>query len=344
VRTRFTPVHHTECSFNDKLCALSRPTAYPHGCEAVSSIETHFAAVFLTGEFAYKLKKPVQVERMDFRELAAREHTCREELRLNRRLAAEVYLSVEPLTREADGTLRVSGSGEIVDWLVKMRALPADRMLDCAIAANAVTRDDLKSAAQLLACFYRDQPPIEFTGPQYLRRLRERVDDVREQLLANDLALEVEGLDATIKLQREFLHDHAQSVEERACENRIVEGHGDLRPEHIFLGAQPLAPCIIDCLEFDRDLRIFDPLEELAFLTLECERLNAAWIGREFIEPYREIVGDEFPPPLFDFYRRQRALTRAKIAAWHLRDPTVAHIADWRALTASYVRDALQTA
>lgn len=333
-----------EYRLSDKLRALQRPDAYPHPCAAVKLIETHFAAIFLAGEFAYKLKKPVQVERMDFRELPAREHTCREELRLNRRLAPDIYLGVAPLTRDADGVLRVGGGGEIVDWLVKMRVLPAGRMLDRAVASGAVARDDVLPAAHLLARFYRDQPPVAFTGSEYRERLRNRVDDAREQLHAADLALDTERIDTAIERQRAFLREHARHIEERALADRIVEGHGDLRPEHVFLGAPPLAACIIDCLEFDRDLRVYDPVEELAFFALECDRLNASWIGREFIAAYRSIARDDFPPLLLEFYRRQRALTRAKIAAWHLRDPAVVHLADWRALAHDYVRDALHVA
>jgi len=332
-----------ESGLRDKLFALQSPQAYPHACDNIRLIETHFAAIFLTGEFAYKLKKPVQIERMDLRELTGREHACREELRLNRRLAADVYLAVVPLTIEAGGTYRIEGRGEIVDWLVKMRVLPSERMLDCAIATNRVICADVRTVARLLAHFYREQPPQQFSGAEYLARLRQRVEEAWRELRAPDLALNTPPIESAIERQRTFLTGYSTEVEARAT-LRIVEGHGDLRPEHVFLGSPVLKPCIIDCLEFDRDLRIFDPLEELAFFALECSRLNATWIGEEFVAAYRDITQDYWPTSLFAFYRRQRALTRAKIAAWHLRDPSVAEMADWRALAHSYVCDALQTA
>lgn len=327
----------------DKLRALRDPAAYSPAVAGVDLIETHFAAVALAGEFAYKLKKPVQVERMDFRNLAAREHSCREEVRLNKRLAPQVYLDVVPLCLESNGTLRVSGTGHTVEWLVKMRRLPAESMLDRAIASGTLMKRGMQAAALWLAQFFRDQPPTIVSGADYLARLYARVDDAREQLLARDLELDPAPIETAYERQQRFLAAHGALVRHRATAGRIVEGHGDLRPEHVCLGSAspPFAPCVIDCLEFDRDLRIFDPIEELAFLSLECERMRATWVGKEFIKTYRAITQDRFTPQLFAFYRTQRALTRAKIAAWHLRDDEVRDLSDWRTLAHGYLYDAL---
>jgi aminoglycoside phosphotransferase family enzyme len=331
-------------SLSDKIRALSQSLAYPDPCASVEVVQTHFACVFLAGELAYKLKKPVQVERMDFRDAAARERTCRDELRLNRRLARDVYLDVVPLTLESGGALRVSGVGVAVDWLVKMRRLPSDRMLDRAIAMGTATVAGVDPAAQLLAEFYRDRPAVIRSGAEYLARMHERVQDARTQLSASDLCLDAASIESACARQCNFLRECAPLIEARATEERVVEGHGDLRPEHVFLGSDGMPAAVIDCLEFDLDLRIFDALEELAFLALECDRLGAASLGAEFVRVYRSVMRDDFPPPLFAFYRRQRALTRAKIAAWHLRDAEVRNLADWRALAHKYVWESLQPA
>jgi aminoglycoside phosphotransferase family enzyme len=341
--------HASDVSLADKIGALRDPAAYPEPCATVAIIETHFACVFLAGDFAYKLKRPVRVERMDFRDAAARERNCREELRLNRRLAPTVYLNVVPLTIDADDRLRVNGCGTAVDWLVKMRRLPADRMLDHAILAGTAKPADIRPAALWLAQFYRDQPPVLLSGSDYLARLHARVDDVREELLAADLQLDRTLVESAHQQQLHFLLQHVALVQARALDGKVVEGHGDLRPEHIFLGsaldaALPLAACVIDSLEFDRDLRIFDSAEELAFLSLECERLNADSIAQEFVRVYRSVTQDNFPAEIFVFYRAQRALTRAKIAAWHVRDPEVSALADWHALATGYLHNALQSA
>jgi aminoglycoside phosphotransferase family enzyme len=120
----------------------------------------------------------------------------------------------------------------------------------------------------------------------------------------------------------------------------LVEGHGDLRPEHICVGREP---AIIDCLEFDRDLRVLDPADELAFLGLECERLDAPWVGQWFLDAYIEVTGDVPPPPLLDFYRSYRALRRARIAANHLDDPHVRDPERFAARARQYLERAADT-
>jgi aminoglycoside phosphotransferase family enzyme len=286
---------------------------------------------------------------MDLRERAARERNCREELRLNRRLAPEIYVDVVPLCQQADQSLKIGGQGIAVDWLVKMRRLPAHRMLNEAIAAQGVTERDVQCIAQTLARFFCDQVPAILSGADYLARMHAHVDDTESQLLSADLQLNADVVELAITRQRAFLIAQPQMFQDRASEGRVIEGHGDLRPEHVFLGSARndktvLSPCIIDCLEFDRDLRVLDAVEELAFLSLECDRLNADWVGKEFVKTYRAMTEDAFASSLFRFYRSERALTRAKVAAWHLRDPDVADLADWRELANSYLHNALETA
>ncbi len=340
--------HDGKTTLAAKVYALRQPQTYPDLCASIKAIETHFAWVFLAGDYAYKMKKPMQMERMNFRDLGAREHNCREELRLNRRLAPKVYLDVLPLCINRDGQLHVNGHGVTIEWLVKMRRLPAARLLNEALLAHTVTAAEIQPIAARLAEFYRDQVPVLFSSADYLSRLHAHVDDTREQLLAVDLRLNSNSIEQAIEQQRSFLFEHSLLIQERVLAGKIIEGHGDLRPEHIFLGSESsdviqLSPCIIDCLEFDGDLRIFDPVEELAFLALECERLDAAWAGVEFLNAYRAIALDAFDTMLFDFYRTERALNRAKITAWHVRDPEARGLADWVGLANSYLRDALDT-
>ena len=118
--------------------------------------------------------------------------------------------------------------------------------------------------------------------------------------------------------QLEALDRDAALFDERVRLGRIVEGHGDLRPEHVYLEPKPV---VIDCLEFDRDLRLLDPIDELAFLALECERLGAAEIGASLLRGYTRSSGDRPDPKLVRFYRHYRAYRRARIAVWRLRDP-----------------------
>jgi aminoglycoside phosphotransferase family enzyme len=345
------PSTHTELTLRDKVRALQAPATYGRN-QSVSAIETHFSWIFFTETLAYKLKKPVLIERMDFRTLQVRQQSCQEEVRLNRRLAPEIYLGVVSLIRASDGSMRIGDNArpdeETIEWLVKMRRLPESGLLDTAIRNRTVSVESLLPIAKHLAEFYRSQPTVPFTTAEYLTRLRGQIKVTHQQLLADDLGLDSALVSACTQQQRAALNQCADALSERAAKGRIVEGHGDLRPEHIFLGGsfgnETLAPCVIDSLEFDRDLRIFDPYEELAFLSLECERLDQPWIGREFMTAYRATSGDNIDSNLFDFYRAQRALTRAKIAAWHVRDPEVSGLADWHERAHSYLRNALQPA
>jgi aminoglycoside phosphotransferase family enzyme len=103
----------------------------------------------------------------------------------------------------------------------------------------------------------------------------------------------------------------------RAAAQHIVEGHGDLRPEHVCL-LEP--PVVIDCLAFNRDLRILDAADEISYLAMECERLGAAWFGEALVQAYRQAAGDGVAPAVVHFYSAYRALVRAKLAAWHTHD------------------------
>jgi len=154
------PEPNTEVPLDRKLQFLSRSEAYPDRPRHVEAIETHMSWVFLTDSYAYKLKKPVRYDFLDFSSIEARLYDSAEEIRLNARLAPHIYLGILPLTRDAAGSLKIDGEGETVDWLVKMRRLPIDHILDHAIKQGTVETTDVKRAAVVLAKFYqaRRQP------------------------------------------------------------------------------------------------------------------------------------------------------------------------------------------
>lgn len=139
---------------------------------------------------------------------------------------------------------------------------------------------------------------------------------------------------AVLAAQTSFLARRAALLQARVDPGRVVEGHGDLRPEHICLDPGPL---VIDCVEFNREFRLLDGLDELAFLALECERLGDAGLGERLLEAYIVARGDAADPALVSFYKSHWASLRAKIAAWHLTDPSVTDPAKWRARTGEYI-------
>lgn len=323
-----------EVSLTEKVSALRQPILYAHDVREVRALETHFAWVFLAGEFAYKLKKPVQHGRMNHLSLAARRHSCYAELELNRRLAPHVYLAVVPLLAGASGELSLHGEGEPVDWLVKMHCLSDELFLNRCIQEQRVKLTSVQAVGRLLADFYRTRDSEPMNADGYCKRLRSQVQVNHRELLAPGMDLPTELVNDIASRQQLFLKNHAELIGARAEQGRIVEAHGDLRPEHVYLGSPE---CVIDCLEFDRDLRLLDPLDELAFLFMECELLDATWVGREIVNIYGEQNGDALSEPLLRFYCSHRAATRAKMIAWHLRDPLYRTRADWRARATRYL-------
>jgi uncharacterized protein len=278
--------------------------------------ETHMSWVVMDRDTVWKLKKPVRYSFLDFSTLAAREHACREELRLNRRLAPATYLGVVAIVRQFDGRLVLGpADGEIVDWLVKMRRLPAHRALDHAIRVSTVTISQIDALAECLAAFYRAAPTAELGPAAYASRFAAEHSINRNLLLHDRFKPELAGAAVTLDAFDRALEARRPLLDGRVAAGRIVEGHGDLRPEHVFLLDTPV---IIDCLEFNRELRLVDPFDELSFLSLECEIAGAAWIGERLFARCTELLDDRPQPQLLAFYRAYRALLRGRLSAAHL--------------------------
>jgi aminoglycoside phosphotransferase family enzyme len=319
----------------DKVRFLNDPGAYPdEGPARVESIETHISWVFLTGQYAYKLKKPVCFDYLDFTRLDARERDCRDELRLNRRLAHDIYLDVVPLMWLSGGGLQLGGHGTVLDWLVKMRRLPASVMLDAAIAAGNVDTRALERVVALLVSFYRHQPPEPLVPEAYLRALAAEVRDNAAVLARPRYGLPVERIEQITRQQLACLDRYPLLFLRRVRQGRVVEAHGDLRPQHVCLSDPPV---IIDCLEFKRELRVLDGADELAYLALECERLGAPALGRFILDRYASLSGDAPSLRLREFYMSHRALVRAKIAAWHTDDKAVNDHDGWTRRALDYL-------
>ena len=317
-----------------KVGFLARPDAYPEAPSQVEAVETHMSWVFLTDTHAYKLKKPVRYDYLDFSTAEARRLDCELEVRLNRRLAADVYLGVIPLVLNAEGHLSLGGAGEAVDWLVQMRRLPADRMLDHLLRSGTVSQAEISQLARRLAGFYAALPAETLTPAAYRQSLAGRIEDNLRELSSPEFGLNPKVPADLARFQLGFLQSHTERFDCRVSQGRIVEGHGDLRPEHVCLLAEPV---VIDCLEFNRAFRILDPADELGYLALECERLHAPQVGRWLLDGYGEASGDVPPGALLHFYQSCRATLRAKLALWHLRDDGRHPPGKWVATATAYL-------
>ncbi|MCO6456146.1 MAG: AAA family ATPase [Pirellulaceae bacterium] len=291
---------------------LADPATHGADCGEVERLETHISWLFLTPRHVYKLKKPVRFDFLDFSTCELRRHACQEEVRLNQRLAPRVYLAAEPVARDAQGQLRLGGRGSPVDWVVKMRRLPADRALDRLLREQRLASYELQQLAACLTDFYLGLPPVTVKTDLYRARLQHHVEDNDRELSDPRHGLPAARVQRVHAAQRAFLWLFTQQFDDRVCDGRIVEGHGDLRPEHIYLHG---GPTVIDCIEFNLEYRQLDVVDELSFLAMECELLGAENLGRSILEHYCRASGDSPSPALVNFYAGYRACVRAKVAA-----------------------------
>lgn len=322
-----------EPTLADKVTFLSRPGVYGSGAGEVSRRETHMSWLFLADDHVLKLKKPVRFSYLDFSTLARREAACRAELRLNRRLAGDVYQKIMPLVQTPQG-LAIDGQGVTLDWLVVMRRLDETWTLERMILDHRLVARDLDRVVATLTAFYRHAGSVFMTPALHLAEWRRNLGDNRRVLRDPRLGLPsglVRRIDST---QRRFLEAKPDLFAARVRGHCIVDGHGDLRPEHIWVD-DPVR--IIDCLEFNPKLRAVDPLDEVAFLTVECDRLGAPWASQHLRRRVLQRWGDGQSEALFCFYRCYRATLRARLAIAHLLEPNPRTPEKWPRLARAYL-------
>jgi aminoglycoside phosphotransferase family enzyme len=324
----------TDVATMEKVRFLSDPRNYPSDECKLDVAETHFSWVFLTGAHAFKLKKPARGKGFDFRSPPARLRNATAEVRLNRRLAPRVYLGIVALTLKTDGALQLDGTGPPIDWLVKMVRLEASHMLEKRLVDGSWHYGELQAVAHHLAGFFARAPRAVLAFPAQTAQIRDELrhaiaafSRVGEPRLRSRAEFVARSLDA-------FVLRRAPLFRRRVEERRLVDGHGDLRPEHVYLKTTPQ---IIDCLEFRSDLRRLDPVGEIAFLELECGRLAASPIGMYLIRRYRQRTGDKPPSALTPFYTALNAVVRARLAIDHLAEPGTRTREQWIARAAVYL-------
>jgi len=287
--------------------------------------ETHVSVVVELGDRVYKLKKPVQLDFLDFRSRETRRAVCEREVELNRRLAPDVYLGV------AD----VHGpDGELCDHLVVMRRMPEDHRLAALVLRHAPVEHHLDALARLLTGFHARAA----RGPHIAAAGRARA--VRAgwtsgfDTLAQHAAgiIDPELLVRARALVAEYLDGRRELFDARARDGRVCDGHGDLQCEDIFLLDD--GPRVLDCVEFDDQLRYVDVVNDIAFLAMDLERLGAPRLAEAFVRRYAELSGEHYPHTLLDHYVAYRAQIRAKVTAVRHTQGDAAAADATRALTA----------
>ena len=295
------------------LCALMHAHAYPHPVWTIEHLETHISDIFLTGDYAYKLKKPLNLGFLDFSTLERRRFCCEEELRLNRRLAPELYLSVVPIAGTASSP-RIDGSGTIMDYAVQMRQFDQRGMLERLAASGDLTMATVDAIADQVAQFHTGLPPAApeshyGSAAQIIAPMLQNFEQL-QPLIESDADRD------TLSKLRKWTEDRhgelAELFDQRRRDGFVRECHGDLHLGNIVLVDGRVR--IFDCIEFNPQLRWIDVINEVAFLVMDLIQRGYASLAYRFLNRYLEHTGDYAGVPLLRYYMVYRALVRAKVA------------------------------
>jgi aminoglycoside phosphotransferase family enzyme/predicted kinase len=294
------------------LKAMMHPGFYPRRVDAVKRCETHISTVFLTGPYAYKIKKPVSFGFLDFSSPEKRAVYCFEEVSLNRRLPSGVYRDVVPIACH-EGKYVINGAGEMVEHDVKMRPLDEEDAMLARLQRAELGNREIEELADLLIGFYTTTPPATqeegFLAWEDNFKLMEAfageiIDGHRFAFIRSAMSI--------------FFKKHQRLFQQRKHGGKIREGHGDLRSEHIYFTRDGIQ--IIDCIEFSDRLRIVDVISDLAFLSMDLEHRHFASQARLLLRRYVNRTGGAGALPLLDFYHCYRAMVRCKVNCFRLRE------------------------
>jgi aminoglycoside phosphotransferase family enzyme/predicted kinase len=323
------------------LAGLLRPQAYSHPVRRIEVLETHISRILLTGQFAYKIKRPVSFPFADLRSLERRRELCFEEVRLNSRFAPGLYLGVCPITLEA-GQARIGGDGEPIEYAVRMRQFARADELDRLLAREAVRPEELRAFAHWLASTHAQLAAATAAQPwgEPDRVAAAVLDNLRETRAAAPAALEglLRGIERALG---EALEANRAVMAARKAACRIRECHGDLHTRNIVRRDGRLIP--FDCLEFSEALRWIDVADEIAFLRADLAAEHRPLHAHAFLDGYLEASGDYQACRLLRLYGAHRMLVRGKVTALAMADaaaPGAAGRGALEARAASHVREA----
>ena len=318
-----------------KVEILSSPETYGLS-DNVTSIETHFSWIFLVGNSVYKLKKPIRKSYVDFSTLGLRRSNCTLEVALNRRLTDGVYLGVEAVLYDPSGRWILTadpGTHDVVEWVVHQRCLDPKCCMLFLMETSSLASGHLESLVQKLGAFYALQSPLPWSPDYYVRRLHLQLADCGNAFAAIPGGFS-KGTEDLLGILDHFIERSHRVLAHRVTLGRLFEGHGDLRPEHIFFEETPQ---IIDCLEFSYELRCRDPMDEIAYLIVECESLGRKDVSAYIREAIPFMWGDAIPADLAHFYVAFRAALRAKLACWRFLDAVGSDREHWEHRMRSYL-------
>ncbi len=301
--------------------ALLNPEIYPGHPPRIKFMETHISLLFLTGNHVYKIKKPVNFGFLDFTSLAKRKLFCEEEVKLNRRLSPGIYLGVVRITEEG-GRIHLEGRREPVEYAVKMKQIPEEKLMDKLLEKRQVTPKMVEAVSEKLVQFYfaaeTNDHIKSFAKPERVKQDTDENFAQTEKYV--DVTIPRKVYEEVKNRTNNFFRTNGKIFERRIASDRIRDCHGDLRLEHIFWGEEI---SIFDCIEFNQRFRYTDVAADIAFLAMDLDYHGREDLSDHLVHAYVGESGDFELMEVLDFYKCYRAYVRGKVESFRLDDPHI---------------------
>ena len=313
--------------------ALLESQAYPHKPQKVELVQTQMSFIFLTGEYVYKIKKPVNLGYLDYTTLEKRLYFCDQELELNRRLCPGAYLAVVPIIEEKS-QLRLEGRGKAIEYAVKMKQLPQERMMDVLLPLDEVTAEMVTSVSEKLVSFHRqaetNQKIATFGSLDVICQNTDENFSQTEKYIGTSITAEEHQ---QIKnYTNNFISSNSGLFNKRVREGKIRDCHGDLHAAHVCFTEDI---CIYDCIEFNDRFRYSDVASEIAFLAMDLDRYQHSGLSQHLVNTYVKLSHDAGLLKLLSFYKCYRAYVRGKVESFKLDDRHIPEQEKAKVLTAA---------
>ncbi|WP_431660552.1 bifunctional aminoglycoside phosphotransferase/ATP-binding protein [Pantanalinema rosaneae] len=313
----------TAATLSALIQQMTQPEFYPHPVTApIKLMQTHVSYVLLTGDFAYKVKKPVNFGFLDFSTLEKRHHFCNEELRLNQRGAAELYLAVLPIVQIGD-QFQLDGDGEAVEYVVKMQQFPQSALLTEVYDRSELTESLLEQLARELAEFHRQAAINDYIRSfGEVTQIRQAIDENYEQTQKYiGLAQTQAQFDETRQYTDRLFAEQVELFNQRIQQNWIRECHGDVHLRNIALWQDRIY--LFDCIEFNESFRFVDVMFDIAYIIMDLDVRDRQDLSNRFMNAYVEQMGDWEGLQVLPLYLSRQAYVRAKVTSFLLDDPSI---------------------
>ena len=300
--------------------ALMKPEAYPEDPGHIELVQTHISFVFLTRNLVYKVKKAVNLGFLDFTTLEKRRFFCEKELELNRRLCGDMYLEVVPINRS--NVIKIKGEGETIEYAVKMKRIPQEKMLSRLIEENKVDEKLVGRIAKIIADFHSkaetNERISEFGSLAIIETNWKENFEQTEEFIGKSISLK--DFKQIQERVEDFLKRNTSLFEKRIADGRVRDCHGDIHSGNIFVAERVY---IFDAIEFNERFRYSDVASDVAFLAMDLDFKERTDLSSFFIENYVKYSGDRELTELLPFYKCYRAYVRGKVVSFKLNDPNV---------------------